>query len=270
MKPWHSLRERYLVEFNMELYPVIQYFLKTLCSPLQLCIWFFVLGLILLWFSPKQRMGKLFVTTGLILLLFFSTSFFPGLMLGTMEKRYSFYSSEENKEMSDIKYIAVLAGGFVVDSAIPITSNFSYEGFVRLMESIRLQKKHDKSRLIFTGGSVAETRMMKILSIEMGVPNEKIILEEMSRSTYEEAVFIKSLVNNDKFILVTSASHMPRAMALFRGQGMNPVPAPTGHYVKGDKTSFSVLSHDSNLKKSYIVAYESIAYLKEKLLGRIQ
>ena len=43
---------------------------------------------------------------------------------------------------------------------------------------------------------------------------------------------VKEIVGKDKFILVTSASHMLRAMALFRKQGMEPIPAPTDYMVK--------------------------------------
>jgi len=45
---------------------------------------------------------------------------------------------------------------------------------------------------------------------------------------------VKEIVGKDKFILVTSAAHMPRAMGLFRKQGMEPIPAPTD-YMAGER-----------------------------------
>ncbi|NIA11024.1 MAG: hypothetical protein GWP10_15165 [Nitrospiraceae bacterium] len=59
-----------------------------------------------------------------------------------------------------------------------------------------------------------------------------ILLESASKDTKDEAHLIKDIVGNDGFILVTSASHMPRSMALFEKHGMRPIPAPTEYLVK--------------------------------------
>jgi len=63
----------------------------------------------------------------------------------------------------------------------------------------------------------------------LGVDQQKILLESQSRDTGSEAKFVRAVVGSEPFILVTSASHMPRAMALFKKQGMDPIADPTDY-----------------------------------------
>lgn len=117
--------------------------------------------------------------------------------------------------------------------------------------------------------SVSDAELMADLSIQLGVPRNDIILERDSMSTEDEAKLLKPVVRDESFLLVTSASHMPRSMGLFRKMGMNPIPAPTGHLVKQYRDNISFMPSVSNLKKSQAAFYEILRMLKEKILGRI-
>lgn len=86
-------------------------------------------------------------------------------------------------------------------------------------------------------GEISEAEILAKIVPIMGVNPQDVILETESISTEDEARLLKPLLGREKFILVTSASHMPRAMALFKKQGMNPLPAPAGHLVKGTEAS---------------------------------
>ena len=57
-------------------------------------------------------------------------------------------------------------------------------------------------------------------------------IESTSKDTKDEARLIHDIVGKDRFVLVTSASHMPRSMALFEKRGMRPIAAPTEYLVK--------------------------------------
>ena len=61
---------------------------------------------------------------------------------------------------------------------------------------------------------------------------EDIVLETKATDTKDHPIYVKEIIGKDRFILVTSASHMPRAMGLFRKHGMEPIPAPTDYMVK--------------------------------------
>ena len=244
--------------------------------PVPLCLWVLLAGLIFLWSTKKQTTGKVIITIGFAILLLCSLPFFPNMCLRYLEHKHVSYIASAGKEnnFADIKYVVVLAGGHILDPKIPITSQFCYEGLVRLTEGIRLYKKCPKAKLILSGGigsstNVTDARLMADLSIQLGVPKEDIILEPESMSTFDEVGLIRPIVKDQRFILVTSASHMPRSMALFRKLGMNPVPAPTGYLVKQFGDSISVLPSVSNLKKSDTAFYEILGIIKEKTLGRI-
>jgi uncharacterized SAM-binding protein YcdF (DUF218 family) len=92
-----------------------------------------------------------------------------------------------------------------------------------------------KARFVIASGGAlrkgpAETYAMAALLTAWGVPQEAIILETASRNTYENAINSKRLLEAHglhQVLLVTSALHMPRALALFRALGIDAGPAPT-------------------------------------------
>ena len=105
----------------------------------------------------------------------------------------------------------------------------------------------------------------------MGVDQNDIILEIESRDTKDEARLIKPLVEDAPFVLVTSASHMPRAMALFRKAGMSPIAVPTDHLIKNPYgISFDNLFPRSyHLQKSERAVYEALGLLWAKVRSQI-
>jgi uncharacterized SAM-binding protein YcdF (DUF218 family) len=79
---------------------------------------------------------------------------------------------------------------------------------------------------------VPEADVMARIAVLLGVKPEDITLERNSRDTEEEAVLIAKMVGAQKIILVTSAAHMPRSVALFKKHGLQPIPAPADYLVK--------------------------------------
>jgi uncharacterized SAM-binding protein YcdF (DUF218 family) len=67
----------------------------------------------------------------------------------------------------------------------------------------------------------------------LGVKPQDISLESDSRDTPDQAKIVAEIIGREKFILVTSAVHMPRSMALFRKRGLHPIPAPGDFRVRG-------------------------------------
>jgi uncharacterized SAM-binding protein YcdF (DUF218 family) len=70
----------------------------------------------------------------------------------------------------------------------------------------------------------------------MNISPHNMIMESKSRDTEEQARLVGTIVKKNRFILVTSALHMSRAMNLFRKAGLTPIPAPTGYIT--NKTKF--------------------------------
>ena len=101
--------------------------------------------------------------------------------------------------------------------------------------------------------------------------NERdIILESKSKDTRDEALFIKPIVGSEPFVLVTTASHIPRSMALFKKLGMNPIPSPIGHSVRDRQGLhyYSFFPNTGNLFKTELAIHEYLGLTWAKLRGQ--
>lgn len=210
-------------------------------SPLSLSLALLLVGLGFLWFSRRQRAGKILMSAGVGLLLIFSYSFIPDLALRPLERRYPVVpdlaaDQTEPHGARSAKWVVVLSGGFDSDPELPVTSQLSPASLERLLEAVRLHRARPGRKLILSGGAVfhtaPESRVMGQVALIMGVDPQDILLESTSRDTEEQARLLKHMVGRDDFFLVTSASHLPRAMAMFHRLGMEPTPAPAGRLTR--------------------------------------
>jgi uncharacterized SAM-binding protein YcdF (DUF218 family) len=211
-------------------------------DPIFLGLVILVVGLFCLWATRKQRLGKIMVTLGTIFLLLLSLSFMSAILLTPLEGRYPALLHPETiawqggADAASPKWIVVLGGGQVSDPRIPVTSQISEPGLGRLVEGVRLYKAIPGSKLLLSGGGVEdrmpEAKVMGRIAVLLGVKPQDIMLEQDSRDTADQAAIIAKMVGAQKIILVTSAVHMPRAVALFKKQGLQPIPAPADFLVK--------------------------------------
>jgi uncharacterized SAM-binding protein YcdF (DUF218 family) len=114
---------------------------------------------------------------------------------------------------------------------------------------------------------------MADVALAFGVDQQNLILESVSKDTEEEARLIQKMVGNNLFVLVTSASHMPRSMALFKKLGMQPIPAPTDYGVKErqgqEVIPYAFFPGVDELQKAETAVYEYLGLAWAKLRGRI-
>lgn len=210
--------------------------------PVSLCLEILILGLVCLWATRRQRLGKVLVTLGTGLLLLLSSSFLSPGLLTPLESRYpallhpETISGETEKVETFPKWIVVLGGGHVTDPNLPANSQISETALSRVVEGVRLYKAIPGSKLLLSGGGsydpVPEAEVMAQIAGLLGVKPQDIMLETDSRDTADEAELIAKMIGRGKIILVTSAAHMPRSMALFKKRGMQPIPAPTNYLVR--------------------------------------
>jgi uncharacterized SAM-binding protein YcdF (DUF218 family) len=249
--------------------------------PLPFSLLLAFLGLYLLWFSTKQKAGKILVSVGLVILTLFSYRVVADKLLRPLERQYDTFEIKSlsavpiTEDESAIKFVVVLGGGHTSDPELPLLSQINTSPLVRLMEGIRIYKKYPGVKLLLSGGGafdpVSEAEMMARVAREMGVPESDIILETKSRDTKDEALFIKPIVGNELFVLVTTASHVPRSMALFKKLGMNPIPSPIGHSVKDGQglSYYSFFPSTGNLRKAELAIHEYIGMTWAKLRGQM-
>jgi uncharacterized SAM-binding protein YcdF (DUF218 family) len=104
----------------------------------------------------------------------------------------------------------------------------------------------------------------------LGVSAQDMMRLAEPRDTEEESQQIAPIVGAQRFILVTSASHMPRAMGLFRKRGLQPIAAPTDYLAPGHRVDLDDLFPDGyKLFKSQTAFYEYLGLAWEALRGKI-
>lgn len=210
----------------------------ALClSPLSLCLGILIIGLAFLWAKRRRRLGKVLVSLGTVLLLLLSIPGISRQFLTPLERRYTALlhpekiSWEGQKSGTSPKWIVVLGGGHRSDPRLPANSQISTAALGRVVEAVRLYKTIPGSKLLFSGGvvfdPVPEAEVMAQIAELLGVKSQDISQESDSRDTADQAVIIAKKIGRERFILVTSAAHMPRSMALFKKRGLQPIPAPT-------------------------------------------
>ena len=191
----------------------------------------------------------------------FSFPPFANFLVESLESQYPKYDYK-----ADIKYIHVLGGGHNTDGTQPISSHLSDASTKRVLEGIIIHKQTPNSKIIFTGyagkTNIATAIMNAMLATELGVDEKDLIINSFPKDTNEEAEFTKTIVGDKPFVLVTSASHMPRSMMLFESLGMKPIAAPT--YFK--KKDVNRLVPDTNsINRSDMAVHEYIGILWSKI-----
>lgn len=198
------------------------------------------------------------------------TKFIPDLMVYGLEKQYDAIAVDK-LDKKNIQYIHVLGGGSYYDIHLPDQEKLSQASLARLNEGLRIYKALPGSKLIFSGhsstGGVNQAKITADAANGLGIHTDDIFILETPATTEEEAIEYSrkygAVFNNP--ILVTSDVHMPRAMQLFKKQGLDPVPAPSDHilrkhYING-KTSFWWSSNRNNFDKFYAAMHEYIGIL---------
>ncbi|MFO7811450.1 MAG: ElyC/SanA/YdcF family protein [Pelovirga sp.] len=203
--------------------------------------------------------------------LLFVSSYAPlsSRWIADLETRYPAY--EQGSSSPDV--IAVLGSWHQTVADQPLTSELSATAIVRLTEGIRIYRQNPGSRLIFTGyhgmnpDPVAYPEKLRELALALGVPDEDILTFVGPRDTAEEAQLIAELFADAELVLVTSATHMPRSMELFRGAGLEPTPAPTGHLSKPTRRLWRFPDGEA-LARTDALIHEHLGMLWARLMGQ--
>jgi uncharacterized SAM-binding protein YcdF (DUF218 family) len=237
-------------------------------------------GLGLLWWRRRERLGKGLATAGFLLLLIPSFSPVADALLAPLENRYPPLYPRAKLDQAIAaagatpKWIVVLAGGDVPDPRVHPVDQIGDAAMSRLAEGIRLQRELTGSKLLLSGGIGGRLKHADILgavATTMGVAAANMELHRVGRDTEEEALTIAAKVGQQPFVLVTSASHLPRATALFRRQGLAPIPAPA-HHLSLDTKGISLgelFPSPSALEAAHAGIHEYIGLLWSKLRGRL-
>ncbi len=249
---------------------VLKKLLGAFLLPFPIALLLLICGLLLLWFTQRQRLGRILSSLAALMMLMGGYDVFSGPLILPLERPFAPLTAEEVTAMTPAPTaIVVLGSGFRTDKTLPPNDRLSANGIVRLTEGVRLAGLLPAARLIVSDGvgqgeALAETAMI------MGVPRERITLEARSNDTSDEAALLPPLVAQSPFLLVTSAAHMRRALALCRKQGLNPIAAATDFTrANAEWTSGDAVPRAEGFLRADYALHEWIGYWWSSLRGTL-
>lgn len=152
------------------------------------------------------------------------------------------------------------------------------EAAERLTEGIRLARHLPVAKVVFTGGDGEfaggpdAAGPVREYFIDSGIAPERIIVEQNSRNTFENAIFTRDLVHpadGSRWLLVTSAFHMPRAIGVFREAGFDVIAHPVDFRTRDRRDVFRPFgSIGEGLVRADLAAKEWIGLIAYRLSGR--
>jgi len=206
--------------------------IPLLLYPFNLALWCLILAW-LLWLTKRRGFAAFFLTLALAILLVAGNPRTAEYLLASLEQQYPPVAISE---LPNADAIVVLGGGIGIP--LPPRQDIDLGGSAdRYLYATRLFQAGKARMIVLSGGNVfpqpgfeGEAVYAAQLLQSWNVPAEAILIESQSRNTYQNAVETKKLLAKNKLnkvLLVTSAAHMPRALAVFRHQAIDTTPATT-------------------------------------------
>lgn len=249
------------------------FFLKKVISellmPLPGCLLLGVAGWIVWRRGRRPRLGQGLVAASLLLLYALSFAPLSDVVVRRLESRTQAFPGDS------VDFVVVLAGGHLSDPGLPRSSWLSGSSLYRLTEGVAIATAQPWSRLVLSGYGGADpmpnAEAYREVASAMGFPDGRMVLEPRPRDTPDEAELLTPLLRGHRFALVTSATHMPRALALFRARGLQPIPAPTDYLAKEHRAFdlFFLFPHEVSLVRARLVWHEILGSIWARMWGDV-
>jgi uncharacterized SAM-binding protein YcdF (DUF218 family) len=211
----------------------------------------------------RRNLGRLFIVAGFLLLYGLSISPVSSALIAGLERGYR----PVNVKFVKADVIVVLGGGSIDLSWLGLPPQPGEGSTQRLVAAVKLYRALHLPVLL-TGGSgdpaqphLSDADAMARTAMDLGVSEKDIIIENKSRNTLESARAVKGMLKGNRILLVTSAYHLKRSVALFKKQGFDVVPAPAGYRSEQRQLKyFSFIPSAGNLSSSSLALAEYLSY----------
>jgi uncharacterized SAM-binding protein YcdF (DUF218 family) len=233
-------------------------------------------GVLLLWIGSRRRHARVIITIAAAGFFLMSYTSIWSFLVRNLEYRYPVLDTARN-DLAEMKWVVVLGGGGTENDSLPAASQLNPQSVARVVEGIRILKSSPQAKLLLSGDSSAVN--MQGVAQMLGIEPDRTVIEKIARDTEQEAIEVQRIVGNDRFVLVTSAIHLPRSMALFMKRGMTPVPAPADFLVRpspeepSSPSSFwgfgGIFPASAGATRADAMIHEYLGLLWGKLSGRI-
>lgn len=224
--------------------------------------------------QPLARRGRRLGLTSLALVAICGLSPLGTWLIHPLEQRFPAYVEEDQP----IAGVIVLGGAILPNLSFDRKQLIMGEAAERVVAFADLARRHPNARLIFSGGSGAligddavEAAALARFGATLGIEPARVTLERVSRTTWENARMTKPLLapqTAGRWLLVTSAWHMPRAIGAFRAAGVSVTPYPVDYRTSPQRLWRFEPSVASGLDRVDLAVREWAGLLAYRLTGR--
>lgn len=236
-----------------------------------------VIGLLGALLLPTRfaRAGRHLILASVLLLVVLGLSPLGNALIIPLEDRFPPWDDTRGAPDG----IVVLGGGITPDVSAVRPQVALNEAAERITETVALARRYPQARIIYSGGTGAliyrggnEAVAALKLFEALGIAGERVLAEEQSRNTVENAVFSRLLAMpqpGERWLLVTSGYHMPRAMGVFRAAGFAVEAYPVDWRTRGQQDAVRPFtSLGAGLERADTAAREWVGLLVYWLTGR--
>jgi len=248
--------------------------------PLPLSLALIVAGAVFWRFTRRRRLGRGLVIGGLLWLGVCSNEGVGTWLVSGLENRFP--SIPELTQgtplpapLARCRFIAVLGGGHTYVPGLAATNELSTSALSRIVEAVRLAGRMPDARLLVSGppdpeGGPTHACVLADAAVSLGLERERITEIYTARDTEDEAAAIRAIAGDAPVALVTSAWHLPRAMALCRRQGLDVTACPADYsaLAKKVKPMDFLLWNVGGLERSTKAFYEWVGLSWARLRGK--
>jgi uncharacterized SAM-binding protein YcdF (DUF218 family) len=228
----------------------------------------------------RRRLGLWLVVASVVLLAVAGYSPLGNILMSSLEERFPPNDPTWDAARGAPAGIVVLGGAIMPEvSAARGTAELT-EAAERMTAAVALARQYPQARIVFSGGNgglmsdeATEAQVAERLFVALGLPRERLVFEGRSRNTAENAAFTQALVQpkpGERWLLVTSAYHMPRAVGCFRKAGFPVEAYPVDWRTSGPQDAtvpFNQLS--AGLARTDTAAREWIGLVAYWVTGRV-
>jgi len=235
-----------------------------------------LVGVVLLSLRSRrpQVWGRNLCVTATVFLFFLGWQSLPEALIRVLEDKYA----PPSTNLSGYAGMVVLGGAFKLPDGRRHDLPALGRAGDRVVAPLPIVSHYRHMRIVFTGGDgsvlnagEAESEVAKVFFANMGLDMSRVLFESRSRNTFENATLGRDLPGIDirqPWLLVTSASHMPRALATFQKAGWNVAPYPVDYY-SAHKTRWLSYSLMQGIEAWEIVLHEYVGRVAYRLSGRL-
>ena len=178
----------------------------------------------LLFHLKKRTAAKITGTFTLIFFLLCSTGFLPRYLATELEKKYFPFDTSMLPNKEEKIYIHVLGSGTNQDKRLPANAQLCVAATGRLMEAIRIHQLLKNSIIVCSGNSLTgqetQASTTRRAAIVLGIDSNSVERLDTPSTTQEEAAALRTQYGNKiKVIVVSDATHLPRAIKIFKKEG---------------------------------------------------